>query len=125
MPNTSSAVFTTQLMTTGGVTLFGVATGLQPELLIAGAVGGWWAMSYQGLLSLWTRIKRIFVSAMVGAWSAPIIVYLISEKLVTIPHAASLPVALGVGLLTIDVLGTGLSGVASRFLKKSEKEIEK
>ena len=45
-------------LTAAGVTLFGVATGLDPALLCAGAAGGWWAMTYQPVLGALDRAAQ-------------------------------------------------------------------
>lgn len=42
---TSSALALTA--TSAGLTVFAVATGLPPAILLAGLAGGWWALSYQ------------------------------------------------------------------------------
>lgn len=105
----------------GGVTVFGIATGLQPELLVAGAAGGWWAMSYQPPIKPFTRANRIIVSALVAAWLTPLTIYLLSKYVEDIPTVASLPVALCVGLVTIDVLGSGFTRIAKKLLKRAAK----
>lgn len=61
-------------LTAAGVTLFGVATGLDPALLCAGAAGGWWAMTYQPVLGALDRVSRVSLSALVGGWGSPVAV---------------------------------------------------
>ena len=122
MSDTSSIAIFTPVATTGGITLFGIATGLQPELLIAGSIGGWWALSYQKTYSAFNRINRIFISALTATWLSPTIVHIVSEKFVYLPPIAALPIALGIGLVTIDALGSGLTVGLKRFLVGKRKE---
>jgi hypothetical protein len=105
----------------GGVTVFGIATGLQPELLVAGAAGGWWAMSYQPPIKPFTRANRIIVSALVAAWLTPLTIHLLNKYVEDIPTVASLSVALCVGLVTIDVLGSGFMRIAKKLLTRAAK----
>jgi hypothetical protein len=105
----------------GGVTLFGIATGLQPELLVAGAAGGWWAMSYQPPIKPFTRANRIVLSSLIAAWLTPLTLHLIGRYVEEIPTAAALPVALCVGLISIDVLGSGFTRIAKKLLARVAK----
>lgn len=105
-------------LTAAGITLFGVATGLDPVLLFAGAGGGWWAMTYQPVLGALDRLSRIGISALAGGWGAPLAVgYAAGRNWLpdTVPAAvAGFPVALAIGLLAVDVLGRGLVRLAQR-----------
>ena len=110
-------------LTAGGITILGVATGLHPALLLAGAAGGWWSMSYQSQLSALGRLNRILLSSVVSAWGAPVAAaagasFMPSLDL-TSRSAIELCVALVIGLVTIDVLGRGLLAVVR---KKMEDE---
>jgi len=110
-------------LTAGGITILGVATGLHPALLLAGAAGGWWSMSYQSQLSALGRLNRILLSSVVSAWGAPVAAaagasFMPSLDL-TSRSAIELGVALVIGLVTIDVLGRGLLAVVR---KKMEDE---
>lgn len=114
------------VVTAGGITLLGVATGLHPALMLAGAAGGWWAMSYQSQHSAWSRINRIVVSALVSAWGAPVLASL-DVMPAAVPRAAlQLALALTIGLVTIDVLGRGLLGlIRNRLGQHASQESEK
>lgn len=99
-----------------GITIVGVTTGLQPDLLIAGAAGGWWAMSYQESMPPLKRVSRIILSALVAAWSAPL-----AASFLDLPgrmHMVQLPVAMAIGLATIDVLGRGVLSIVQRFMDR-------
>lgn len=65
----SSAAFVAA--TTAGLTLFGFATGIHPELLIAGAAGGYWSLSYLPEMRIWQRVSTVSVSSIVSAWLSP------------------------------------------------------
>jgi hypothetical protein len=54
-----------------GLTLFGVATGIDPVLLAAGAAGGYAAMAYMPEMPVPKRLASIGISALFGAWGAP------------------------------------------------------
>lgn len=108
-----------------GITLFGVATGLDPVLLAAGAGGGWWAISYQPTLGTLQRLSRIGISALAGGWGSPLAVAYAGGSGwlpdTVPPVVAAWPVALGIGLLAVDVLGRGLL----RFAGRKAEEIAK
>lgn len=54
-----------------GLTILGIATGLDPGLLFAGLAGGWWALSYAPRpMPLLHRATVGSVSALAGAWGA-------------------------------------------------------
>lgn len=101
--------------TAAGLVVAGVATGLQPELLMAGAAGGWWAMSYQDSIPAFKRASRIVISSLVAAWATPL-----AASFVDLPQAPALqlPVALVIGLATIDVLGLGVLSMVRRFIDR-------
>lgn len=112
-------------LTAAGITLFGVATGLDPVLLFAGAGGGWWAMTYQPAIGALHRLSRVGVSALAAAWGAPVAVGYAANAGVlptTVPaEVAGFPVALGIGLLAVDVLGRGLL----KFAQRKAEEVAK
>ena len=112
-------------LTAAGVTLFGVATGLDPALLCAGAAGGWWAMTYQPVLGALDRVSRVSLSALVGGWGSPLAVgYAAGNGWLpdTVPtQVAGFPVALGLGLLAVDVIGRALL----RFAQRKAQEVAK
>ena len=110
--------------TAAGITILGITTGLQPQLLVAGAAGGWWAVTYLPPSSALSRINRVLISAAVAAWSAPAVIgFALHQQ--WLPPVASVSVletlaALGIGLLTIDVLGGGALTFARRWVGKRE-----
>lgn len=112
-------------LTAAGITLFGVATGLDPVLLFSGACGGWWAMTYQPAIGALQRISRVGVSAVAASWGSPVAVgYAANAGLLpdTVPTTvAGFPVALGIGLLAVDVLGRGLL----KFAQRKAEEVAK
>lgn len=98
----------------GVIVILGVATGLRPELLLSAAAGGWWAMSYQPELKPLSRINRIGIAALVGAWGAPWVVHLIRGA--DVADIVQFPVALVLGLASVDVLGGGLLALVKRWI---------
>jgi hypothetical protein len=103
---------TTPLVATGGLTFFGVVTGLHPMLLVAGFIGCWWYNSYLPELTLRQRITSGIIAALVAAWTTPpVIGWLTGLALwpATVPAAtASFPCAIAFGFLTHKVIGPAL-----------------
>ena len=89
--------------------------GLHPELLFAGASGGWLALTYQEQTTFWIRSRRVLLSALAATWCTPLVIHLAS--LPSEPPVAKFPVALALGLLTMDVLGKGVISLAHKWFK--------
>ena len=66
--------------------------GLHPELLFAGASGGWLALTYQEQTTFWIRSRRVLLSALAATWCTPLVIHLAS--LPSEPPVAKFPVAL-------------------------------
>lgn len=71
-PTTSTAVLIQIASTAAGLTLFGVATGLQPQILLVGLLGGFWAMTYKPPAGLMARILFLLGSSLVAGYVAPV-----------------------------------------------------
>lgn len=108
----SSAAFIAA--TAAGLTLFGFATGIHPELLIAGAAGGYWSLSYLPEMRIWQRVSTVAVSSIVSAWLSPPVAavfeaaarnYLTWWPAAVDAAAMSYAVAVGGGLLLFTVIG--------------------
>lgn len=114
-------------VTAGGITVLGVVTGLQPDLMLAGAAGGWWAQIYVQPANAWARINRLLLAAVIAAWAAPPAVAFAGKWLPTmIPTIAwQWLAALGVGLVAIDALGRGLLTLTRAVLRKRTPEADK
>ncbi len=93
-----------------------VSAGFHPELLFAGAAGGWLAHTYQGPAEFKSRISRILFSALVASWFTPVTVHLMN--LPADPVLAKFPLAFAFGLLTVDVLGHGIISMARKWFKE-------
>ncbi|MFZ2972317.1 MAG: hypothetical protein WA049_06730 [Ferribacterium limneticum] len=109
---------TTPLLATGGLTLFGFATGLHPMLLAAGFLGCWWYNTYIPELPLGQRITSGIIAALVSAWTTPpVIIWLTSLSLwpQSVPALiAGFPCAVLVGFLTHKVIGPQLLRIAQK-----------
>jgi len=109
-------------LTAGSLAIFGLVTGLQPALLLAGMAGGWWALSIRDPLPLPRRITSIAIAAIFAAWGAPVAASLIGSlswwpgKSVAI-EALQLLVALVLGRLAHTVLGSSLDKLAKRKME--------
>lgn len=98
-------------LTAGGVAVFGIATGLQPHLLIAGLAGGLWALFYAEPQPIIRRVLGAIMSPLVAAWVSPTVVYAISDSIwpqAVSRESALLPASLVVGFLAMAVIGPGL-----------------
>ena len=108
-PATSTAAVIASAL---GLTVFGVATGLHPSLLIAGLAGGLWALFYGEPQPLLKRCLSAVMSALVAGWLAPAVTYGMQE----LPFAPKVlpldvlqfPVALLIGFLAMAIVGPGL-----------------
>lgn len=97
----------------------GLVLGLHPELLFAGAAGGWLALTYQDPTPFLVRSRRVILSAFAATWCAPLAVHLMG--LPAEPPIAKFPLAFAIGLLTMDVLGKGVIAVAHKWFKERGK----
>lgn len=116
----SSAVALTA--TSAGLTIFGMATGLHPAILLAGLAGGWWALSYQDPLPVMKRVAVTIMSAIVAGYLTPAVVAGVTS-IGAWPQAVTkdlmqFPVAVVIGLLAHRVLGPSILRIAA---KKAEE----
>lgn len=103
---------TTAIVLSTGITVFGVATGLHPELLLAGFAGGLWYQSYPSAASIGTRFTSSIISAVVAAYLSPVasvIIHKITKQLHDVGvDLIRLPIALIIGFLTYRVIAPAL-----------------
>lgn len=116
----------TAVVITGvGLSIFGMATGLHPVLLIAGLAGGLWALFYGEPQPLMRRMASAVMSSLIAAWCAPAIAFGLPGLSIwpqTIPRdVIQFPAALLVGFLSMSVLGPGLLSFARKKIEESEK----
>lgn len=120
---TSSAVVA--VATATGLTVFGVATGLHPAILLAGLAGGLWALSYQPPTSAGKRAAITIMAAVIAGYLTPAVAAGVSSTGV-LPQALArdvvqLPIAVFIGLLSHRVLGPALLRFASRKVEEVTK----
>ena len=96
---TSSAVIA--VATASGLTVFGVATGLQPAVLLAGLAGGLLSLSLEDPMPAWKRVALIVMAALVAGYLAPLfatgVTLLQSWPSGLTRDLVQLPVALAIG----------------------------
>lgn len=122
MPEPTASTASALALTAGGLTVFGMATGLHPMLLLAGLGGGWWALSYlEAPMPALRRISTLGISALAAAWITPPAVAGVIGAGWLGPHATGevlqYPVAMFVGLLAHSVLGPALMKLAQRKIE--------
>lgn len=118
MPEPTSTVAAVAV-TAGGLTLFGVVTGLHPALLLAGLAGGWWALSYQSApMPLPRRVSVLAISSLMAAWiTPPVVAATINSGMLGANMTGELiqyPGAALAGLLAHAVLGPFLMRFAAQ-----------
>lgn len=102
-----------------GITIFGVATGIDPSLLLAGLSGGWLALYQFEVFGLASRIGFVVLSALLGSMVGPLagsvaLAMLTKAGISVPPNQIHIPMAIVVGLLSIRVIGPRLVGFAQR-----------
>ena len=104
-----------------GLTVFGVTTGIDPALLLAGFAGGLWAQSYSAPTHWLHRVAATALAGVLAGYLTPAAAVILSAsdtvKGALPGHALQLPVAVLVGLLAQRVIGPAVMRIAR---KKSE-----
>lgn len=120
---TSSVLFAGA--TAAGLTVFGVATGLHPAILLAGLAGGLWALSYQEPAPVWKRAAVTIMAAIVAGYLTPAVaagVTSIGAWPQGVTHdMVQLPIAVLIGLLAHRVLGPALLRIAAQKAEEVSK----
>ena len=105
-----------------GLTIFGISTGLDPAILIAGLAGGLWAQSYHPPTSIYRRVALAALAAILAGYLAPAFAAVAASSdtvrgIFTL-DALQLPVAVLIGLTSHRVLGPAFMRLAN---KKAEE----
>lgn len=116
---------TTAALAATGLTVFGVTTGLDPSLLIAGFAGGVWAQSYHPPIAWWRRLALTTLASILAGYLAPAAAMLavsfeFTRQAFTIA-TLQLPLAVVIGLIAHRVLGPGLMRLGARKLEDLSK----
>ena len=122
-PTSSAAALAAATAT--GLTVFGVATGLHPAILLAGLAGGLWALSYQEPAPAWKRVAITVMASVVAGYLAPAVAAGVTA-LDAWPHALTrdlvqLPIAVLIGLLSHRALGPALLRIAAQKAEEVSK----
>lgn len=108
-----------------GLTVFGISTGLDPAILIAGLAGGLWAQTYYPPTPLGRRAALVILAAILAGYLAPIFAALAASfeivRTVFAPGSLHPPFAVLVGLTSHRVLGPAVM----RFAAKKAGELTK
>ena len=87
------------------ITIWGVATGLSYEVLLAGFAGGLTSLSFMAPMSLWQRLWTPFTATLTAGYTAPIWAHYLSRVLED-----------GVSNLTLLVFSAFAVGVLTQVL---------
>lgn len=125
MPEPTSSAAALAAATATGLTIFGVATGLHPSILLAGLAGGLWALSYQEPSPAWKRLALTVMASIVAGYLTPAVAAGVTSfgawpQSVT-RDVVQLPIAVLIGLLSHRVLGPALM----RFAAQKAEEVTK
>ncbi|WP_234085280.1 hypothetical protein [Azonexus sp. R2A61] len=106
-------------LTSTGLIVLGVATGLDPMQLLAGFIGCWWYNTYvTPPLPIVQRLTSGILAALVAAWVTPPVLAWVTGSAWWPAHVprgtVGLPLALAAGFLTHRVLGPALLRLAQK-----------
>jgi hypothetical protein len=123
LPEPTSSVSAIAVSATG-LTLLGISTGLQPDILLAGFAGGLWAITYDPPAPLFRRAAATLGSAVVAGYLSPIAVAVLRSAL---PGDLSREIAqtsfgLLIGLVSQRVIGPAVLRIADRRAKEFDSE---
>ena len=114
-PASGSVAFIT--LTTAGISILGIATGLHPTFLVVGFFGGLWAISYNPPAGVIARVIFLAMSSIVSAYVSPVVAAVAAgaaagmltwwPKEIT-REFLSFPVSFLVGFLALRWLGPAL-----------------
>ena len=123
MPATTATATATALAITGaGLSVFGINTGMHPQVLVAGCTGALWALSYQAPQPFSRRATVTALSAILSAYLTPFTVAML-QITAWLPGELALdlvqmPVAIIIGFLAHRKLGPAILKTTDRLVDK-------
>ena len=117
-PSTQSAVAVA--VTGAGITVFGVALGLHPELLLAGFCGAMWSLSICDPMPALRRITVSTISTFVAGYLTPALsAVVLAHNVSWLPpnltgEIVQYPLAMMIGFLSHQVIGPWLLRAAGK-----------
>lgn len=116
MPEPTSSTVVAIAVTATGLTVLGVATNLQPHILLAGFAGGLWALSYQAPAPLLRRVFATIGASIVAGYLAPVVSAILKAPLPATMTAEVIESAAAflTGLTSQSVLGPAILRIAAR-----------
>lgn len=101
-----------------GVTLFGIALGLRPELVLAGLWGAFWALSYADPMPLRRRCTLSITASILAGYGTPAAMAVVdgmgAMQAAGAQDKIQYPVAVGIGFLAHRILGPLLMRLAAK-----------
>lgn len=112
-------------LTTTGISLLGVATGLHPDLLLAGLSGGFWALCYADPLPGWRRVAITAVAAVIAGYFTPLVVAVVKVGAWLPPDLTQdvvrLPAAATIGFLAHKIIGPAFVRLGAKLTENAAK----
>jgi hypothetical protein len=111
----------TLAVTGAGITILGISTGLQPDIMLAGFSGGLWAQYSQEPAPLFRRLLATLGASVVAGYMTPFLVAMVRASDALPPDARDMvmmPVAMIVGLLSHKVIGPAILRIAARRIEQ-------
>ena len=115
-------------VTSAGLTFFGIATGLHPQYLVAGSVGGLWWLSYQdGPQPLAKRLAANAISSVIAGFLTPLAVEVVKIQEVFFAtqferDLLQYPVAVGIGFLAYSRIGPAILLASDKLTSKDTQK---
>lgn len=123
MDHTSTAVTAANAAVATSITVWGMATGLSYEVLLAGFAGGLVSLSFLGPMSIWRRIWTPFTATLTAGYSSPVWSYYLAK--IVPPDGNVNTLALTVfSAFTIGVMAQVLIPLAIRYAEKRAQSLE-
>lgn len=111
-----------------GITIFGMATGIDPSLIVGGIAGGWWALiQFEVQATPISRLLFVVLSALLGVLLTPLVAAIVlamaPDDFPLQIEALRTALSVLIGLLAIKWVGPHIVTVASKAADKAGEKI--
>lgn len=123
MDHTSTAVTAANAAVATSITVWGMATGLSYEVLLAGFAGGLVSLSFLGPMTIWRRIWTPFTATLTAGYSSPVWAYYVSQAIPPDGNVSQLTLTV-FSAFTIGVMAQVLIPLAIKHAEKRARSLE-